>query len=179
MERTKKKPCAFRILTTLLLASACLFCFFPKPVSASAPWKYDYQLRGDEAFQEHARYIVETGITPPSSQGEVYYAGPSDNVQGMINSLGPGDTLYLRGGVYNRKIRIYGGVNGREDAYITIAAAPGEEVVFSTVMIRTRAVRPCSGSTAVPMYSSPDLRSKTLTGAIPAQSFLSPEPITS
>ena len=97
---------------------------------ASAPWKHEYYLRGDEAFQAHSRQIIETGITAPSGQGAVYYAGPSDDVQGIINMLGPGDTLYLRGGVYSRKIRLYSGVQGREDAYITIAAAPGEEVVF-------------------------------------------------
>ena len=97
--------------------------------SASVPWRYEYYLRGDEAFQAHSRRIIETGITAPG-QGEVYYAGPYDDVQGIINMLGPGDTLYLRGGVYNRKIRLYGGVQGREDAYITIAAMPGEEVIF-------------------------------------------------
>ena len=73
---------------------------------ASAPWKHEYYLRGDEAFQAHSRQIIETGITAPSGQGEVYYAGPSDDVQGIINMLGPGDTLYLRGGVYSRKVRL-------------------------------------------------------------------------
>lgn len=128
--QSKKKSPVFRLFITAVLTAACLFSLLSVKAAASAPWKYEYQLRGDEAFQEHSRYIIETGVTAPSGQGEVYYAGPSDDVQGMINSLGPGDTLYLRGGVYNRKIRIYGGVNGREDAYITIAAAPGEEVVF-------------------------------------------------
>ena len=102
----------------------------PAESSNYAPWQHEYQLRGDEDFQAHARRVIETGVTAPSSQGEVYYAGPSDDVQGIINSLGPGDTLYLRGGVYNRKIRLYGGVQGRPDAWITIAAAPGEDVVF-------------------------------------------------
>ena len=103
---------------------------FPMRAGAYAPWKHEYTLRGDESFQEHARYIIETGITAPSEEGEVYYAGPSDNIQGIIDSLEPGDTLYLNGGVYNRKLRLYSGVRGTEDAYITIAAAPGEEVVF-------------------------------------------------
>ena len=102
----------------------------PAESSNYAPWQHEYQLRGDEDFQAHARRVIETGVTEPSSAGEVYYAGPSDDVQGIINSLGPGDTLYLRGGVYNRKIRLYGGVQGRPDAWITIAAAPGEDVVF-------------------------------------------------
>ena len=97
---------------------------------ASVPWKHEYHLRGDEEFQAHARRIIETGVTAPSTEGEVYYAGPSDDVQGIINQLGPGDTLYLREGVYSRKIRLYGGVQGRPDAYITIAAMPGEEVIF-------------------------------------------------
>lgn len=131
------------------LACAALFAFFsfflpadgatplppswlPTPVSAQAavPWKHEYRLRGDEAFQTHCRKIIESGITAPSGLGEVYYADPSDDVQGMVNSLEPGDTLYLRGGVYHRKIRLYGGVQGREDAYITIAAMPGEDVVI-------------------------------------------------
>lgn len=102
----------------------------PVKAMASPPWRYEYYVRGDEAFQSHARRIIETGITAPSEAGTVYYADPYDDVQGIINQLGPGDTLYLRGGVYRRKIRLYGGVQGREDAYITIAAAPGEEVVF-------------------------------------------------
>ncbi|MDO5133410.1 MAG: right-handed parallel beta-helix repeat-containing protein [Eubacteriales bacterium] len=99
-------------------------------VRASVPWQHEYRLRGDDSFQVHARQVIETGVTAPSGKGEVYYAGPYDDVQGIINRLSPGDTLYLRGGVYNRKIRLYGGVQGREDAYITIAAMPGEDVVF-------------------------------------------------
>lgn len=99
-------------------------------VEASPPWKYKYNLRGDAAFRAHSRRIIETGVTAPSDRGEVYYAGPTDDVQGIINSLGPGDTLYLREGVYSRKIRLYGGVQGRENAYITIAAMPGEKVIF-------------------------------------------------
>ena len=113
-----------------LCGSCTLPALFCVRAEASPPWKYDYRLRGDDAFQAHARQIIETGVTAPSGQGETYYAGPSDDVQGMINMLGPGDTLYLRGGVYSRKIRLYGGVQGREDAYITIAAMPGEEVIF-------------------------------------------------
>ena len=128
-ESTKNSP-VFRTFFTMILAAACFLSLFPERTQASVPWKYEYQLRGDDAFQTHSKYIIETGVTAPSDKGEVYYAGPSDDVQGMINSLSPGDTLYLRGGVYSRKIRIYGGVNGTDDAYITIAAAPGEEVVF-------------------------------------------------
>ena len=45
---------------------------FPMRAGAYAPWKHEYTLRGDESFQEHARYIIETGITPPSEEGEVY-----------------------------------------------------------------------------------------------------------
>ena len=127
--QSNKKSPVLRLLYAAVLSAACLLCMMPVQAKASVPWKYEYHLRGDEAFQEHSKYIIETGVTAPSGQGQVYYAGPSDDVQGMINSLGPGDTLYLRSGVYKRKIRIYGGVNGREDAYITIAAAPGEDVV--------------------------------------------------
>ena len=130
MKKQKKINPALRLFCVILLASACLFSLYPARAEASAPWKYEYHPRGDEAFQQHVRQIVETGVTAPSGQGEVYYAGPSDDVQGIINSLAPGDTLYLQGGVYSRKIRIYGGVNGTADAYITIAAAPGEEVIF-------------------------------------------------
>ena len=117
------------VLAAFLGVIVCL-SLFPLPAKASVPWRYEYYLRGDEAFQEHSRRIIETGVTAPSGQGEIYYAGPSDDVQGIINSLSPGDTLYLQGGVYRRKIRMFGGVNGTEDAYITIAAAPGEEVIF-------------------------------------------------
>ena len=130
LRQSKIKSPVFRLFFSAALSAACLLSLMPVTAKASVPWKYEYHLRGDEAFQQHSKYIIETGVTAPSGQGEVYYAGPSDDVQGMINSLGPGDTLYLRGGVYKRKIRIYGGVNGREDAYITIAAAPGEDVVF-------------------------------------------------
>ena len=111
-EKTKEnKSCA----QTILRNTACVSMSFPPCIrprqKLPAPWKYEYHPRGDEAFQEHVRQIVETGVTAPSGQGEVYYAGPSDDVQGIINSLAPGDTLYLQGGVYSRKIRIYGGVN--------------------------------------------------------------------
>ena len=130
--RGKRGGIVLALFLTLLTGSwLCCSQIFPALIAeASAPWRHEYRLRGDEAFQTHARRIIETGVTAPSDQGEVYYAGPSDNIQGIINSLGPGDTLYLRGGVYRRKIRLYGGVQGREDAYITIAAMPGEEVVF-------------------------------------------------
>jgi hypothetical protein len=130
MYQSQKKFPGFRVRFSLFLTAVFLLSMFPMRAGAYAPWKHEYTLRGDESFQEHARYIIETGITAPSEEGEVYYAGPSDNIQGIIDSLEPGDTLYLNGGVYNRKLRLYSGVRGTEDAYITIAAAPGEEVVF-------------------------------------------------
>ena len=134
MKKKKKnvgKPCRSLIRTiATVLALLAAHVGAPATVCAQVPWRYEYRLRGDETFQAHAREVIETGFTAPSAEGEVFYAGPSDNVQGMINSLGPGDTLFLRGGVYRQKIRLYGGVQGRSDAYITIAAMPGEDVVF-------------------------------------------------
>lgn len=128
-----KRSILAAFLSILFLASspaglpAIPFCL---TAQAGVPWRHEYRLRGDDAFQLHARQVIETGVTAPSAKGEIYYAGPSDNVQGLLNSLSPGDTLFLRGGVYRQKIRLYSGVQGREDAYITIAAMPGEEVVF-------------------------------------------------
>ncbi len=141
-EKTKKKASRLRagalsvsmaVMFTMLIPifsawmPASPFCL---TAQAGMPWRHEYRLRGDDVFQEHARQVIETGVTAPSAKGDVYYAGPSDNVQSFVNSLGPGDTLFLRGGVYRQKVRLYGGVQGREDAYITIAAMPGEEVVF-------------------------------------------------
>ena len=61
---------------------------------------------------------------------EVFEAGPSDDVESMINSLGPGDELVLDGGTYTLTERFSFAIAGTESAPIVIRAADGETPHF-------------------------------------------------
>src|SRR4051794_29403300 len=53
---------------------------------------------------------------------------PWRTIKHALENLRPGDTLYLRGGVYREPI--YCAVAGKKDAPITIRACPGERVIL-------------------------------------------------
>ena len=62
--------------------------------------------------------------------GTVYEANSGDDIETMIATLAPGDTLVLHGGVYNcGMVRIIG-VQGTSSAWITIRAADGETPIL-------------------------------------------------
>jgi hypothetical protein len=51
-------------------------------------------------------------------------AKPWRTITRALEGVGPGDTLYLRGGIYYENVRV--AVSGREDAPLTIRSFPGE-----------------------------------------------------
>jgi hypothetical protein len=61
---------------------------------------------------------------------EVFTAGPSDDVESMINGLGPGDELVLSGGTYTLNERFSFSIAGTEGSPIVIRAAEGETPHF-------------------------------------------------
>ncbi len=67
------------------------------------------------------------GLLRPSVAGaEVFTGGPSDDIEAMINALGPGDELVLSGGMYTLTERFSFAIAGTENAPIIIRAAEGE-----------------------------------------------------
>jgi hypothetical protein len=57
-------------------------------------------------------------------------AHPWKTVARALRGLRPGDTLYLRGGVYREPVRI--ALAGRKDAPITLRSFPGEQAILDT-----------------------------------------------
>lgn len=89
--------------------------------------------QADPAFEQMIRQ-VQAGA-PDTSAGQVkYYSGTGESLQQTMDSLQPGDTLYLRGGTYKTgNEELYAdlsGLHGQEGRYITIASEPGEQAVF-------------------------------------------------
>src|SRR5262245_33647479 len=75
--------------------------------------------------------LITKQPNPPSHRepkGAVYYASPTDDVNAKIATLQAGDTLYLRGGNYAQTVHVKS-LRGQQDAYIVIAAYPGEPVI--------------------------------------------------
>jgi hypothetical protein len=67
------------------------------------------------------------GVAAPSvAAAEVFYGGPSDDIEAMINALGPGDELVLSGGTYTLTDRFSFAIAGTQSAPIVIRAAQGE-----------------------------------------------------
>ena len=57
---------------------------------------------------------------------------PLGTVRAAARSVTPGDTIYLRGGTYDRTDTVkISGIHGSEDARITLAGYPGERPVFT------------------------------------------------
>ncbi|MGB5694243.1 MAG: right-handed parallel beta-helix repeat-containing protein [Polyangiales bacterium] len=68
-----------------------------------------------------------TGFGSPAAvAAEVLTAGPSDDIEAMINALGPGDELVLSGGTYNLTERFSFAIAGTDEAPIVIRAGDGE-----------------------------------------------------
>jgi hypothetical protein len=86
--------------------------------------------------------ITATGLqVSPASAASNYYVAPTGDdsnpgteaqpfrtINKGISVLTPGDTLYLRKGIYHERVAIYG--SGREGQPITILAYPNENVVI-------------------------------------------------
>ncbi|MGB5367340.1 MAG: right-handed parallel beta-helix repeat-containing protein [Polyangiales bacterium] len=74
-----------------------------------------------------AALLVWIGFAMPSiAAAEVLSAGPSDDIEALINALQPGDELILSGGMYTLSERFSFAIVGTETAPITIRAADGE-----------------------------------------------------
>jgi len=71
--------------------------------------------------------LVWIGFAMPSiAAAEVLSAGPSDDIEALINALQPGDELILSGGIYTLSEPFSFAIAGTENAPITIRAADGE-----------------------------------------------------
>ena len=75
--------------------------------------------------------LVLMGVAVPSvALAELLLAGPSDDVEAMINALQPGDELVVSGGTYTLTERFSFSIAGTESAPIVIRAADGETPVL-------------------------------------------------
>ena len=63
---------------------------------------------------------------PSIVSAEVFQGGPSDDVEAMINALGPGDELVLLGGTYTLTERFSFAIAGTQSDPIVIRAADGQ-----------------------------------------------------
>ncbi len=82
---------------------------------------------GDFRARSVAALLVWIACAVPSvAAAEVFLAGPSDDVEALINALQPGDELVLSGGMYTLSERFSFAIVGTETAPITIRAANGE-----------------------------------------------------
>ena len=61
-----------------------------------------------------------------AAQGAVVQAAPGDDIESMVNSLGPGDELVLAGGLYEIYDRFSLSVQGTVDAPVIMRSADGE-----------------------------------------------------
>lgn len=84
------------------------------------------------AFRYAVALVAAALVALSSSfaEAEVFEAGPSDDVESMINSLGPGDELVLDGGTYTLTERFSFAIAGTQSAPIVIRAADGETPHF-------------------------------------------------
>lgn len=72
--------------------------------------------------------VGPTAIPPVGSTSCTRIIGPTDSVTAAITVLNPGDTLCLRGGIYNQNVTV--NRSGTPAARITVTNFNGENVVF-------------------------------------------------
>ncbi len=77
-------------------------------------------------------YVATDGVdTNPGT-----LASPWRTIQHAANSLAPGDTVYVRGGIYNERVRI--ARSGASGNYITFAAYAGETPIIDGAGLRVK-----------------------------------------
>jgi len=106
-------------ILVILLASS-----FPTPC-VSASIGLTGQTSGQEDLQAGTFYYVATNGSDSNPGTE---AQPFRTIAKGASSLGPGDTLYVRGGIYYEQVDV--SASGTADNQITIAAYPGEQPVI-------------------------------------------------
>lgn len=97
----------------------------------------------DQTFKKRIQQEID-GVADKQKSGKAYYVSPkgNDNAKGSkkkpfrtfkraCKSLKPGDTLYVRGGIYTENIRLGKKQSGTKKKYVTICNYPGEEPVIS------------------------------------------------
>ena len=67
----------------------------------------------------------------PDGEGEGDFDDPM-SLEDAIDSVKPGDTVYLRGGTYIFKETIWVSKSGTKDKYITVKSYPGERAMLTT-----------------------------------------------
>lgn len=91
----------------------------PKPTPSPSPTPYDLVVPG-------AIYAQATG-----SNGDGSKAHPYTNLQQAIDSLSPGNTLYLRGGTYNMASALnVTKISGWPGSPIVVSGYPGEKAIL-------------------------------------------------
>lgn len=103
----------------------------PVPVKTS-PYESDFV--GDDDFITEMKSVY--AAAPSTSVADAHtWDGTDKSLQAAVDALAPGDTLYIRGGVYsvpaNGTYVDLSKVQGKAGGYITIASYPGETAVFN------------------------------------------------
>jgi hypothetical protein len=78
-------------------------------------------------------YVATTGSD--SNPGTV--SQPFHTIARGVNSLNPGDTLFLRGGTYNEAINMTTKTNGSAGNFYTVSGYPGERVILTQMVSGT------------------------------------------
>ena len=90
----------------------------------------------DQTFKKRIQQEID-GVADKQKSGKAYYVSPkgNDNAKGSkkkpfrtfkraCKSLKPGDTLYVRGGIYTENIRLGKKQSGTKKKYVTICNYP-------------------------------------------------------
>lgn len=98
---------------------------------------------GDKAFIKKMKAVVYSNTRKASTAGKTYYVSTTGNDKWpgtkqkpfatflyAMYKLKPGDTLYIRGGVYTEQMKIPKRTSGTASKYITICSMPGEQAII-------------------------------------------------
>jgi len=103
----------------------------------------DISYCGDKAFVKKMKSVVYSSTRKASTAGKTYYVSTTGNDSWAgtkkkpfatflhaMYVLKPGDTLYIRGGVYTEQMKIPKRTSGTAAKYITICSMPGEQAII-------------------------------------------------
>src|SRR5262245_14687582 len=114
------------LLVTALLLSACVQpAFGQEKFRSHAPMR-PLPVASKRSLEKGTTFFVDAAKGDDKNDGAE--ATPWRTIQHGVNRLKPGETLYLRGGVYYEKVRLTR--SGAAEAPIVIASYPGELAVI-------------------------------------------------
>lgn len=88
----------------------------------------EMQIGQEEAHGELDERAIFACVEGDDIQGDGSIEKPYKSIEKALNNTRPGQTLYIRGGVYTQAITFK--KSGKENAYIKVCNYPGEEVIF-------------------------------------------------